>query len=70
MPPAWHKGPSVPPRYPRKGCTDKVVYVNRQDANAALHRGDGRNLRPYRCWHCDQWHVTSGGRPVHGIGRK
>jgi len=43
-------------------CADKLVYDSKKEAQAAataLNYQKGSQLRPYKCRHCQLWHLTS-----------
>lgn len=46
------------------GCRGKVPYASRGEAKTVIrqvgsHPGGAKNLRPYRCVGCGEWHLTS-----------
>jgi hypothetical protein len=43
-------------RLRRKACTGKRMHATFADAQEAAVRTRGR-VQPYRCPHCNQWHV-------------
>lgn len=65
--------PDVRERFPfDRACKGKFYYASRAEAKLAIrgmrrggppeNTGDGAaNVKPYRCPHCDRWHV--GHRP-------
>ena len=42
-----------------RGCTSKAVYLSRREARSTGRHGRSQDgsLRPYRCHHCDGWHL-------------
>lgn len=63
MPPAYLKGPDVPPiRYPmRARCTAKVVFESHAlAAKVAARRRKEYARVPYHCDICGRWHLGTG----------
>lgn len=68
MPPAYLRGPALPPagEY-RMGCTGKVAHAERAEA---VRHAEGINApHVYLCRHCGAWHVSRRGVPE-GIKRR
>jgi hypothetical protein len=51
-------------REPALPCSEKLSFKSRQEAvatraYAGWQYGDGRNLEPYQCDKCGDWHLAS-----------
>ena len=42
-----------------RGCRRKKSFKTRKKAISAVSRTGIKGMRPYKCWFCDNWHMTT-----------
>lgn len=58
---AYLKGPQITAAAERNpGCTGKVQYESRPEANIAIKTMRASRTKPYACPYCGKWHVGRG----------